>query len=46
MPAGLEGILNPGSVKIVIHKPIVGNNADVLCSEVRNIIAETLIHEG
>ncbi|KAA8522863.1 hypothetical protein F0562_009286 [Nyssa sinensis] len=29
MPAGREGILNPGSVKVVIHKPIEGNNPDL-----------------
>lgn len=46
MPAGAEGLLNTGSVKVVIHKPIEGNKADVLCSEARNKIADTLIKEG
>uniref|UniRef100_A0A5B7BQW7 1-acyl-sn-glycerol-3-phosphate acyltransferase n=1 Tax=Davidia involucrata TaxID=16924 RepID=A0A5B7BQW7_DAVIN len=46
MPSGREGILNLGSVKVVIHKPIEGNNPDVLCNEARNIIANPLIHQG
>ncbi|KAJ6851406.1 1-acyl-sn-glycerol-3-phosphate acyltransferase 1, chloroplastic [Iris pallida] len=46
MPSGMEGILNPGSVKVVIHKPIVGRDADVLCNEARNIIADTLVLHG
>lgn len=46
MPVGMEGRLNPGSVKVVIHKPINGNNAEVLCNEARNIIADELIREG
>lgn len=46
MPTGMEGILNMGSVKVVIHKPIEGNNAEVLCSEARNTIADTLSLQG
>ncbi|KAK9275200.1 hypothetical protein L1049_022461 [Liquidambar formosana] len=46
MPAGMEGILNPGSVKVVIHKPIEGNDPEVLCNEARNIIADVLNHQG
>ncbi|XP_057509458.1 1-acyl-sn-glycerol-3-phosphate acyltransferase LPAT1, chloroplastic-like isoform X2 [Actinidia eriantha] len=46
MPAGREGILNLGSVRIVIHKPIKGNNADVLCNEGRNVIADMLVRES
>lgn len=42
MPAGREGILNLGSVKVVIHKPIDGNDADMLCKEARNKIASVL----
>ena len=42
MPAGFEGILNPGSVKVIIHKPIEGSDAAVLCNEARNAIAEAL----
>lgn len=42
MPAGHEGILNPGSVKVIIHKPIEGRNAGVLCSEARSVIANSL----
>ncbi|MQL90546.1 hypothetical protein Taro_023143 [Colocasia esculenta] len=32
MPPGMEGSLNAGSVKVVIHEPIQGNDADILCS--------------
>ncbi|XP_057487765.1 1-acyl-sn-glycerol-3-phosphate acyltransferase LPAT1, chloroplastic-like isoform X2 [Actinidia eriantha] len=46
MPSGREGILNPGSVRIVIHKPIEGNNADMLCNEARNVIAVFLVGES
>lgn len=42
MPPGMEGILNTGSVKVVIHPPIEGNNADALCTEARNVIAHEL----
>ena len=42
MPAGMESIVNPGSVKVVIHKPIEGNDAEVLCNEARDIIADAL----
>lgn len=46
MPTGMEGTLNPGSVKIVIHKPIGGSNAQELCNEARKKIADTLNHQG
>ncbi|XP_027934162.1 1-acyl-sn-glycerol-3-phosphate acyltransferase 1, chloroplastic-like isoform X1 [Vigna unguiculata] len=42
MPAGKEGILNIGSVKVVIHKPIFGKESDVLCKEARMAIASVL----
>lgn len=42
MPSGMEGILNVGSVKVVIHKPIEGSDAEVLCNEARNTIADEL----
>ncbi|XP_062157609.1 1-acyl-sn-glycerol-3-phosphate acyltransferase BAT2, chloroplastic-like isoform X1 [Alnus glutinosa] len=42
MPAGMEGILNEGDVKVVIHKPIEGSDAQVLCNEARNTIADEL----
>ncbi|XP_059635669.1 1-acyl-sn-glycerol-3-phosphate acyltransferase BAT2, chloroplastic [Cornus florida] len=44
MPVGKERILNTGSVKVVIHKPIEGNDPDVLCNEARNTIAGVLTH--
>nr|DAD42393.1 TPA_asm: hypothetical protein HUJ06_000623 [Nelumbo nucifera] len=43
MPAGMEGTLNLGSVKVVIHKPIEGNNPDILCNKAWNTIVDTLI---
>ncbi|XP_012575453.1 1-acyl-sn-glycerol-3-phosphate acyltransferase BAT2, chloroplastic isoform X2 [Cicer arietinum] len=43
MPAGREGMVNLGSVKVVIHKPIDGKDADMLCKEARNTIASVLI---
>ncbi|PKA54198.1 1-acyl-sn-glycerol-3-phosphate acyltransferase 1, chloroplastic [Apostasia shenzhenica] len=46
MPTGMEGILNSGSVKVVIHKPIKGTDAENLCTESRNAIADTLIRHG
>nr|CAB3499260.1 unnamed protein product [Digitaria exilis] len=46
MPSGMEGILNSGSVKVIIHRPIKGNDAETLCSEARNVIADTLLLHG
>ncbi|KAL6534805.1 hypothetical protein OROGR_013480 [Orobanche gracilis] len=46
MPAGMEGELNPGSVKVIVHPSIIGNNPDELCSEARNVIARGLIRKG
>ncbi|XP_023535936.1 1-acyl-sn-glycerol-3-phosphate acyltransferase 1, chloroplastic-like isoform X1 [Cucurbita pepo subsp. pepo] len=42
MPPGFEGILNMGSVKVVIHKPVVGIDPEALCNEARNVIADAL----
>ncbi|XP_050214829.1 1-acyl-sn-glycerol-3-phosphate acyltransferase BAT2, chloroplastic isoform X2 [Mercurialis annua] len=42
MPVGMESIVNPGSVKVVIHKPIEGSNSEILCNQVRNTIASVL----
>ncbi|KAF3484760.1 hypothetical protein F2Q69_00057737 [Brassica cretica] len=42
MPTGSEGILNHGDVRVIIHKPIYGSKADVLCYEARNKIAESM----
>lgn len=44
MPRGMEHTLRPGMVKIVIHKPIEGGDADVLCDKARNVIATSLTH--
>ncbi|KAL0359835.1 UNVERIFIED_CONTAM: 1-acyl-sn-glycerol-3-phosphate acyltransferase BAT2, chloroplastic [Sesamum angustifolium] len=46
MPAGMEGRLNPGSVKVIFHSSLVGNKPDTLCNEARNIIAKELIRQG
>ncbi|XP_057767182.1 1-acyl-sn-glycerol-3-phosphate acyltransferase BAT2, chloroplastic [Salvia miltiorrhiza] len=46
MPPGMERELNPGSVKVIVHPYIVGNNPDELCNEARNIIAQELIRQG
>ncbi|XP_007011912.2 PREDICTED: 1-acyl-sn-glycerol-3-phosphate acyltransferase 1, chloroplastic [Theobroma cacao] len=45
MPLGLEGVINSGSVKVVIHKPIKGSDPEILCNEARNTIADTLKHQ-
>lgn len=46
MPSGMEGTLNSGSVKVIIHRPVEGNDAEKLCSEARNVIADTLLLHG
>ncbi|KAL5840038.1 hypothetical protein ACOSQ4_012646 [Xanthoceras sorbifolium] len=46
MPPGMESILNSGSVKVVIHKPIQGSDPTVLCREARKAIADTLDLQG
>lgn len=46
MPAGKERILNSGSVKVVIHKPLEGSDPVALCNETRNIIADVLNKQG
>lgn len=46
MPVGKESILNTGPVKVVIHKPIEGNDTETLRRESRNIIAEALNRQG
>ncbi|CAN1326096.1 1-acyl-sn-glycerol-3-phosphate acyltransferase LPAT1, chloroplastic, partial [Linum perenne] len=42
MPTGKEGILNLGSVTVVIHKPIHGTDAAALCNEARTVVAGPL----
>ncbi|WOL06149.1 1-acyl-sn-glycerol-3-phosphate acyltransferase 1, chloroplastic-like [Canna indica] len=46
MPPGKEGIVNLGSVKVVVHKPLDGEDANKLCSEARDTIAKTLLLHG
>ncbi|XP_057524325.1 1-acyl-sn-glycerol-3-phosphate acyltransferase BAT2, chloroplastic [Amaranthus tricolor] len=46
MPAGKEGLLNPGSVKVVIHPCLMGKDAQVLCNQARTVIAGTLIQQA
>ncbi|KAJ4832606.1 hypothetical protein Tsubulata_027155 [Turnera subulata] len=42
MPAGMEGILNSGSVRVVVHKPIEGSDPTVLCNKAQNAVASAL----
>jgi 1-acyl-sn-glycerol-3-phosphate acyltransferase len=46
MPNGLEWSLRPGCVKVVIHRPLQGSNADQLCEESRAVIADSLVKHG
>ena len=46
MPPGMESNLNSGAVKVIIHRPIEGNDAEKLCSDARNVIADTLLLHG
>ncbi|KAK4763238.1 hypothetical protein SAY86_009006 [Trapa natans] len=46
MPAGSEITLNPGIVKVIIHKPIEGSDAETLCNTARNTISHTLDVHG
>lgn len=46
MPAGEEVLLNPGSVKVVVHPILVGSDAQELCNQARSIIADTLREQG
>ncbi|GAB4850636.1 1-acyl-sn-glycerol-3-phosphate acyltransferase lpat1, chloroplastic [Ancistrocladus abbreviatus] len=46
MPVGREGLVYPGTVKAVIHRPLVGNDPEVLRNKTRSIIADTLHHQG
>ena len=46
MPAGEEGLLNPGSVKVVVHPILVGSDAQELCNQARSVIADTLGEQG
>lgn len=46
MPAGMEGVVNSGSVKVIIHKPIKETDPEILCQRARNTILATLKHRG
>lgn len=46
MPNGLEYTLRPGVIKMIVHPPIRGSNADELCDQSRKVIADTLIKHG
>ncbi|XP_022156865.1 1-acyl-sn-glycerol-3-phosphate acyltransferase 1, chloroplastic-like [Momordica charantia] len=45
MPSGFEGILNVGSVKVIVHKVLVEGDPETLCNEARNVIADALSKE-
>ena len=46
MPSGMEGFVNSGDVKVVIHKPLKGSNAENLMNDARSMIADTLLLHG
>lgn len=46
MPNGMEGILRPGSVKVIVQPPIEGADAYELCEKARTAISEQLIMHG
>ena len=46
MPNKQEGSLRPGKVTVVIHPPLTGKSADVLCDNARAVIAQTLVEYG
>lgn len=47
MPSGMESTLANGKVvRVVIHPPITGSDADELCDKARAVIAETLVENG
>ncbi|KAF3789223.1 1-acyl-sn-glycerol-3-phosphate acyltransferase 1 [Nymphaea thermarum] len=46
MPSGKEAILNSGSIRVIIHESLMGNNADELCSRARDVIAQGLVLHG
>eukprot|EP01018_Ginkgo_biloba_P012089 Gb_21284 [translate_table: standard] len=46
MPNGMESTLRKGSVKIIIHPPIIGTDAEELCDKARAVIAQRLIMHG
>ena len=46
MPNGCEGTLRTGTVKIIIHPPIRGTNADELCKESSRVISKSLSQHG
>ncbi|KAL4333359.1 hypothetical protein GQ457_07G044330 [Hibiscus cannabinus] len=46
MPAGMERVLNPGSVKVIIHKPIEESDPEILREVARNTILDTLKRRG
>ncbi|KAL8153491.1 hypothetical protein V2J09_011251 [Rumex salicifolius] len=42
MPAGKEHLVNSGSVKVVIHRPLESKDPVELCNEARKVIARSL----
>ncbi|TYJ32741.1 hypothetical protein E1A91_A05G056500v1 [Gossypium mustelinum] len=46
MPAGMEGVVNSGSVKVIIHKPIKETDPEILRQIARNTILDTLKLRG
>lgn len=46
MPNGMEGVLRPGSVKMIVQPPIEGTDSNELCGMARTAISEQLIMHG
>lgn len=46
MPNGMEGTLRAGSVKLVIHPPLLGNDPDKLVDLSRTVISQSLTKHG
>ena len=46
MPNGCEGTLRPGTVKVIVHPPIRGTNAEELCEQSSAVIAKSLVQHG
>ncbi|GBG75762.1 hypothetical protein CBR_g21007 [Chara braunii] len=47
MPSGKENTLRRGTVKMIVHPPIVGDDALELCNQAREVISTTLLaHEA
>jgi 1-acyl-sn-glycerol-3-phosphate acyltransferase len=46
MASGKEGSLHSGEVKIIVHPPMSGTDADKLMNETQDVIHKTLVEYG